>query len=142
MYKRQLVGRLAAGVEVKSRHLIVVPPSVHPNGRPYVWSVDGDPEEVALAALPEPWLDRMRQKLRPDGPPSASSDDFLANRSPAEYIALLSGIKVTPGSKISCPFPDHEDRTPSLQVYDGERGWYCFGSVSYTHLTLPTTPYV
>ena len=31
------------------------------------------------------------------------------------------------GSKISCPFSDHEDRNPSFDLYDDDRRFKCFG---------------
>jgi DNA primase len=45
---------------------------------------------------------------------------------PRVYIERLGGVSVGPSGKVSCPF--HEDRTPSLHVYDDpQRGWFCFG---------------
>ena len=35
------------------------------------------------------------------------------------------GINKTRNGFISCPF--HAEKTPSCKVYDGERGFYCFG---------------
>lgn len=35
------------------------------------------------------------------------------------------GIQRTRNGFISCPF--HAEKTPSCKVYDGERGFYCFG---------------
>ena len=39
---------------------------------------------------------------------------------------------------VSCLHPEHEDRNPSMRI-DRITGIF---PVSYTHLTLPTTPYV
>ena len=45
---------------------------------------------------------------------------------PPVYVEQLTGLRVGRSGKVHCPF--HEDRTPSLHVYDDpERGWYCFG---------------
>jgi hypothetical protein len=45
---------------------------------------------------------------------------------PPVYVEELTGQRVGRSGKIRCPF--HEDRTPSLHVYDDpDRGWYCFG---------------
>lgn len=34
----------------------------------------------------------------------------------------------TPGGFIAqCPFPDHEDRTPSFVMYQDTQSYYCFG---------------
>jgi DNA primase len=42
------------------------------------------------------------------------------------YAARLTGQRVGRSRKVHCPF--HDDRTPSLHVYEEpERGWFCFG---------------
>ena len=41
------------------------------------------------------------------------------------YVRALTGLTPDPAGKVRCPF--HEDRTPSLQLYD-DGTWYCFGS--------------
>lgn len=52
--------------------------------------------------------------------------DALDAIPPPVYVEQLTGQRVGRSGKIRCPF--HEDRTPSLHVYDDpERGWYCFG---------------
>ena len=35
------------------------------------------------------------------------------------------GLRVDRNGYMSCPF--HQERTASLRVYDGTRGWHCFG---------------
>ena len=50
------------------------------------------------------------------------------NRIPAtEYVPVLCRHGVGRNGKLHCPLPDHEDSTPSFQVYADEGGWYCFG---------------
>jgi hypothetical protein len=52
--------------------------------------------------------------------------DPLESVPPPVYFERLTGLLVGRSGKVRCPF--HEDRTPSLHVYDDpERGWYCFG---------------
>lgn len=47
---------LAPGVDLRGDGgMIVVPPSLHPSGRRYVWRVGHSPQEINLAPLPE-WL--------------------------------------------------------------------------------------
>lgn len=41
-----------------------------------------------------------------------------------EQIADRYGFEVKRGMMV-CPF--HNEKTPSLKVYPGSRGWYCFG---------------
>jgi hypothetical protein len=53
---RNSAGRLGPGLDVRGvGGYVVAPPSVHISGRPYAWSVDHHPDEVALAPLPA-WL--------------------------------------------------------------------------------------
>ena len=40
-------------------------------------------------------------------------------------VAAHYGYKPNTRGYICCPF--HGDKTPSLKVYDGDRGYYCFG---------------
>jgi hypothetical protein len=42
-----------------------------------------------------------------------------------EYVPALADVEVGRNGKARCPF--HEERTPSLHVYSGDRGWCCFG---------------
>jgi hypothetical protein len=42
-----------------------------------------------------------------------------------DYVRALTGISPDRTGKIHCPF--HDDRTPSLQLYD-DGTWYCFGA--------------
>ena len=54
------------------------------------------------------------------------SDDRLLALEPRAYVQALTGLPVGRDGKVSCPF--HEDRTPSLHVYETPAGgWYCFG---------------
>ena len=124
-------GELATGIDVKGqRGLLVAPPSLHPNGRRYTWG--RWPGEAAAAPLPDAWLDR----LRPDPPavptPLRRHDDSRVEwlRSiPAEvYVTRLTGQPVGRSGKVRCPLhADGRERTPSLHVYGGSAGWYCFG---------------
>jgi hypothetical protein len=57
---------------------------------------------------------------------SIASSDPLEAIPPPVYFEQLTGLRVERSGKVHCPF--HEDRTPSLHVYDDPgRGWYCFG---------------
>jgi hypothetical protein len=57
---------------------------------------------------------------------SVGGDDPLRRIPPGVYVPALTGQSVGRDGKVSCPF--HEDRTPSLHVYERpEQGWYCFG---------------
>lgn len=61
-----------------------------------------------------------------DALPSPRVVDSLEMVPPRVYFERLTGLRVGRSGKVCCPF--HEDRTPSLHVYDDPgRGWYCFG---------------
>jgi CHC2 zinc finger len=55
--------------------------------------------------------------------------DPLRALDPAHYVSVLTGHAVGRSRKVLCPL--HEDRTPSLHVYDD--GWYCFGCNRHGH---------
>lgn len=79
------------------------------------------PEDVhaALPAVP-------RAADRPRRLQDARRNDLLQQIKPAHYIRLLTGQTPGPDGKIACPF--HDDRTPSLHVYETpEQGWACYG---------------
>ena len=40
-------------------------------------------------------------------------------------ICRLYGIEVMAGDFVTCPF--HREKTGSMKVYAGDKGWYCFG---------------
>lgn len=47
---------LAPGIDLRADGgMVVAPPSIHPNGRPYLWREGHGPEEIAVARLPI-WL--------------------------------------------------------------------------------------
>jgi hypothetical protein len=85
------------------------------------------------ALLPEPYtvanvlsgLPPIPARPVPELPRVDSSDPLLVIP-PAAYVPKLTGLTVSPNNKVCCPF--HDDRTPSLHIYDSpERGWFCFG---------------
>ena len=39
-------------------------------------------------------------------------------------LATSYGYRVTPSGFCKCPF--HNDKSPSMKIYDGQRGYYCF----------------
>jgi hypothetical protein len=55
-----LPGTLGPGIDLKANGYIVVEPSVHPNGRSYVWEASSSPlDGVAPSPLPD-WLRQLR----------------------------------------------------------------------------------
>ena len=71
---------------------------------------------------------------RPTTAPTAAraGSDPLRALDPAHYVEVLTGETVGRSRKVSCPW--HEDRTPSLHVYEHPRdGWYCYGCKRHGH---------
>lgn len=60
----------------------------------------------------------------------APADDPLLRVPGPVWARALTGIAVpSSGATINCPFPDHDDRTPSCRIH-AEAGWgtwYCHG---------------
>lgn len=126
----QLVGIAGEGLDVKDAGYIVAPPSIHPEtGRPYAWSVDGDPDEVELAELPERWLQRLRPRVTRDLDLNLKVDhgDPLRTIPAAVYVPKLSGREASRTGFVQCPFhKGGQERTPSLGM-DGTL-WACYGA--------------
>lgn len=79
--------------------------------------------EQVVGGLPDPEPPAPAREIRHFGP---DHDDPLRDIPPALYVEILTGRAVGRDGKIACPF--HDDRTPSLHVYeDPDRGWMCFG---------------
>jgi hypothetical protein len=71
--------------------------------------------------LPDPTPVRLAPAIRS----LPAGDDPLLAVPAEEYIERLLGVAIGRDRKVPCPF--HPDRTPSLHVYAGDRGWACFG---------------
>jgi hypothetical protein len=99
-----------------------------------------EPSVVRLVSLaPAAWvsfadLDRVLPRepvssttlTRPPRRRTIALSDPLEAIPPPVYVEQLTGQRVGRSGKIRCPL--HEDRKPSLHVYDDPgRGWYCFG---------------
>jgi hypothetical protein len=75
-----------------------------------------------VGALPDPPDHPQRRATGP----RPTGDDPLLGIPPPVYIEGLTGLAPGRDGKVCCPL--HEDRTPSLHVYeDPDQGWYCFG---------------
>ena len=48
----------------------------------------------------------------------------IINRVTMREVAERYGFKIDRQNRIICPF--HNDKNPSLKIYEGNRGWYCF----------------
>ena len=75
-----------------------------------------------VGSLPDPPVARSS----PITPWEDRAGDPLLAIAPDAYVRRLLGVDVPRHRKVRCPF--HEDRHPSLHVYEtAQRGWYCFG---------------
>ena len=54
-----------------------------------------------------------------------SYSDEIKSRLTAREVFEFYGFEVKRGGFVCCPL--HGEKTPSLKVYDGTRGWHCFG---------------
>lgn len=125
---------LAPGIDIKRSGYIVAPPSVHPSGRRYEWSVDGHPADVPVAELPEAWLARCRRPVVKRRPPTGrTSNDDLLQVAAATYVERLTGRRADDQGWVRCPFhKGGAERTPSFQV-EGTL-WRCFGACEPLHV--------
>jgi hypothetical protein len=78
-----------------------------------------------IAGLPKPISAEVREN-RPvrNGRPGTALDRQLRAISTQDYVRVLSGRAPASARKVACPF--HDDRDPSLHMYDGG-SFYCFG---------------
>ena len=51
--------------------------------------------------------------------------DEIKSRLPAREVFEFYGFSVNRAGFVCCPL--HGEKTPSLKVYPGDSGWYCFG---------------
>ena len=49
----------------------------------------------------------------------------IKSRLTTKEVLLYYGFEPNRMGEICCPF--HSEKTPSLKIYDGDRGWTCFG---------------
>ena len=51
--------------------------------------------------------------------------DIIKRNVSTDRVARQIGLKVNRAGFCKCPF--HPDKTASLKIYPGDRGWHCFG---------------
>jgi hypothetical protein len=132
---RRLALALGADAGVVTRpHTILRPPgSLNWKRRPPTpvrLLVVHEGDRISADALERqlPREQRVESNVPTPGPrvPVSSATDELQSVPPRVYFERLTGLRVGRSGKVCCPF--HEDRTPSLHVYEEPgRGWYCFG---------------
>ncbi len=69
---------------------------------------------------------RTRRERRGRGPAPRERAQVIRERVSALQAARAYGLQPDRGGYVRCPF-HAGDRHPSLKLYEGARGWYCFG---------------
>lgn len=75
----------------------------------------------SLGVRPEESRERLRERFE-NAKKAVSVTDVLFERG-----VDVSSWRQGHGYTVSCPLGLHTDSTPSFHVYDGDRGWYCYG---------------
>ena len=103
----ELIGKIGKAIDVLGAKYIVAAPSVHPNGGIYRWRAGRGPDEIAVAALPQAWIDYL---TRPEpaqrrAPSSvAVGDDFyeaIASLDQRRILECLSGSSLVNGERFA-----------------------------------------
>lgn len=128
---RRLAHALGADTAATDAARILRPPGTHNHktGEPVPVTLEHlDVEVYVLEQVIGDLGDPPVRRRAPRAPVSrpAPFDDPLSSIPPPVYVELLTGAVVGQDGKVCCPF--HEDRTPSLHVYDHPAdGFYCYG---------------
>jgi putative DNA primase/helicase len=89
--------KIAPGLELKAAGgYIVAPPSIHPNGKPYVWLRGYSPKDLPLAELPEwtlvPLLSADGDRVEPE-PPTPALAGYGSQDAPEEEEVVHEGAR-------------------------------------------------
>lgn len=92
---RKLSNRKGMAVELLSRgQQTVLPPTIHPNGEPYIWKEERSLLDVDLAELPridERLLGQIEKLIREDDEPARGCDAPNDNQGQSDSIVYLGG---------------------------------------------------
>ena len=92
-----------------------------------------EPEQLTIYV----WVDNLRMRLEPD-----TKSDVVTELKEGQAIVFLEE-KSNFTQKITLRGKQYDEPWLKVKTKDNKIGWvYGGGAVSYTHLTLPTTPYV
>jgi hypothetical protein len=117
------------GLDYRGRSgYIVAPPSIHPAGHRYEWI------RPAMSTLPPApaWLLEMWPEMPVPRTTSVHSSGTLAAAVGSldladEFRQIGVDLRPAGGGRLRGRCPFHVDDTPSLVVYPGDRGFYCYG---------------
>jgi hypothetical protein len=116
---RNSAGKLGKGLDIRaSGGYVVVPPSIHPNGNEYVWSIS--PSEIELADMPEWMIDLLKENeikkesVKESVIVEGGRNDYLTKMAGAmrrkdfSEDAIFAAIQIDNREKCSPPLPDGE----------------------------------
>lgn len=131
-------GKLPAGIDIRGwGGYIVLPPSLHPNGRRYAWELDYGPHEIAMLPLPLSLWEILKSYTINDVKPEATHPAHIAQAvALVERVLVALNIPATgPTAYMQegrrwalrrCPFmpvddPHDDDRGPFVTVFPDGR---------------------
>jgi len=84
------VGRLGPGIDVRADGgYVVVPPSIHPNGKRYEWEVSHHPDNCPILPLPQALITLLEDKKQ--HPVLPATGGKIAEGGRNDYLASLAG---------------------------------------------------
>jgi len=88
-------GKLGPGLDVRARGgYVVAPPSLHPNGNPYTWALDGAPDECEMLPFPAALLERLAFHVHT---PAGKTDGRIPSGQRNSTLTSLAGSMRRPG---------------------------------------------
>jgi hypothetical protein len=124
----------------------VLSPSIHPNGRAYMWEASSEPGMIEITPMPE-WMVELLSAPRTHPTPISNTsywgEDVVVGSSSKrgeldQALARLLGIDVPVGAKFLCLL--HDEQHPSAWLFWGKGGdllYRCEHHGGYT-LNMPT----
>lgn len=80
------------GIDVRADGgVIVLPPSVHPNGKPYTWAEGHSPDEIEMADAPEWLLDAIEDKPQNPKQSVVKKSGKIEEGKRNDYLASIAG---------------------------------------------------
>jgi hypothetical protein len=104
--RRAYIGALTPTCEIKHAGYLALAPSVHPNGKPYLWEHDSHPLEHPVADLPAAWAARMTTRPSANHLPSTGVDARISVLGAVlEQLGLLGPLAPDGSGKRFCRCP-------------------------------------
>lgn len=95
---RNSVGRLGPGLDVRGDGgYVIVPPSLHPEGKRYVWRAGHSPDEMPLAEVPAWLIEKVREQYGKLSPRPVNSNPAYAEAAMERELDKLT--RARPGER-------------------------------------------